>query len=125
VDGDTGANYASHIKFSVSGITGTVQSAVLRVYATSVTKDGPTVYVTTNDWTETDITWNTQPALISSGMDYAGMVRNKTWVEYNVTVQITGNGSYSFVLLPNGTDGVSFSAREGSQSPELVIIFSP
>jgi len=125
VDGDTGASYETYLKFSVSGITGTVQSAILRVYSTSVTQDGPIVYATTNDWTEAGITWSTRPTIISSGLDYISRIGNKSWVEYNVTVQITGDGTYSFVLVPSSKDAVSFLSREGGEPPQLVLIITP
>ena len=121
VDGDVGLNYESYLKFSVNGITGTVQSAVLRLYSTSSTVDGPIVYATDTNWTETGITWDTRPAFISSGLDDKGAIATGVWVEYDVTSVITGDGSYSFGLIPTSTDSVSFSPREGSQTPQLVI----
>ena len=124
MDGDIGASYGSHLKFTVSGVTGTVQSATLRVYSTSGTVDGPAVYATTNDWTETGINGNTLPALTSSGLDDKGAIASGVWTEYNVTAQITGDGTYSFGLIPTSTDAVSFSAREGSQPPQLVITYA-
>ena len=98
-----------------------VQSATLRVYATSSTVDGPDVYATTNNWTETGITWNTRPARTSAGMDDKGAIATGVWVEYNVTALITGDGTYSFVLVTTSIDAVSFSSHEGSQPPQLVL----
>jgi parallel beta-helix repeat protein len=125
MDGDTGANYEAYLKFALSGTTGTIQSAILRVYSTSSTVDGPTVYATTNNWTETGITWNTQPARTSSGLDDKGTISTGAWIEYNVTAQVTGNGTYSFVLVPTSTDAISFSSREGAQPPQLILTIAP
>ena len=125
MDGDTGASYETYLKFSVSGITGAIQSATLRVYSTSSTVDGPTVYATTNDWTETGITWNMRPARTSSELDDKAAIATGVWVEYNVTTVITGDGTYSFALIPTSTDAVSFSSREGSQPAQLVLTFAP
>jgi parallel beta-helix repeat protein len=121
----TGASYETYLKFTVSGIVGPVQSATLRVYSTSSTVDGPAVYATTNSWTETGITWNTRPALTSSGMDDKGAIATGVWVDYNVTLLITGDGTYSFVLVTTSTDSVSFSSHEGSQPPQLVLKIGP
>ncbi len=53
----------SYIRFTVSGTSGTVQSALLRVYSTTdSTRNGPAVYATGSTWTETGITWNNRPA---------------------------------------------------------------
>jgi len=125
LDSDIGASYETYLKFSVSGITGTIQSATLRVYSTSSTVDGPTVYATTNDWTETGITWNTRPPRTSSELDDKVAIATGVWVEYNVLPVITGNGTYSFALVPTNTDSVSFSAREGSQPSQLVLTIAP
>ena len=125
LDSDIGASYETYLKFSVSGITGTIQSATLRVFSTSSTVDGPTVYATTTTWSETGITWNTRPARTSSGLDHKVAINTGVWVEYNVLPVITSDGTYSFVLVPNSTDSVSFSAREGTQPPQLVLTFAP
>ena len=119
------ANYEGYLKFTVSGIAGSVQSATLRVYSTSSTVDGPAVYATTNDWTEAGITWNTRPVRTSNGMDDKGTIGTGVWVEYNVTPLITGDGIYSFVFVATSTDSVSFSSSEGSQAPQLVLTISP
>ena len=125
VDGDIGASYESYLKFTISGITGTIQNATLRVYSTSSTVDGPPVFATTNDWTETGISGNTRPAITSSGLDDMGAIASGVWSEYNVTAQITGDGTYSFAFIPTSTDAVSFSAREGNQPSQLVITIAP
>jgi parallel beta-helix repeat protein len=121
MDADAGTSYQAYIKFAVSGTTGTIQSAFLRVYSTSSTVDGPKIYATTNTWTETGITWNTQPAITSSVLDDKAAISTGVWSEYNVTAQVTGNGSYSFVLVPTSTDAVSFSSREGTKPPQLIL----
>lgn len=121
----TNVNYEGYLKFTVSGVVGSVQSATLRVYSTSSTVDGPAVYATTNDWTETGITWNTRPARTSDEMDDKGAIGTGVWIEYNVTPLITGDGIYSFVLVATSVDSVSFSSREGNQPPELVLMIGP
>ncbi|MBK7453902.1 MAG: DNRLRE domain-containing protein [Anaerolineales bacterium] len=121
VDSGTNENYEGHLMFTVSGVSEPVQSATLRVYSTSSTVDGPAVYATTNNWTETGITWNTRPARTSAGLDDKGAIATGVWVEYNVTALMTGDGSYSFVLVMTSTDAISFSTHEGSQPPQLIL----
>jgi parallel beta-helix repeat protein len=121
----TGANYQSYLKFTVSGVVGPLQSATLRLYSTSSTVDGPTVYGTDPNWTETGLTWNNRPAITSAGMDDKGAIATGIWIEYNVTPLVTGDGTYSFVLVNTSTDSVSFSSREGSQPPQLVLKIGP
>jgi hypothetical protein len=118
---DFGPNTEAYMRFTVSGLGGSVQSAVLRVYAESATGNGPAVYAVGNTWTESGITWNTKPAIISGLLDEVLAVSRDTWIEYDVTSFVSGNGTYSFVLVTNSSDGVSFSSREGSQPAQLVV----
>jgi hypothetical protein len=71
------------------------------------------------------VTWNTQPALLGSAVDNKGAIATSTWVEYDVTTLVSGNGTYTFALVADGTDGVTFSSREGSTPPQLVVTFGP
>jgi calcineurin-like phosphoesterase family protein len=115
----------SNLRFTVSGISGAIQSALLRVHSTTdSTRDGPEIYATGSTWTETGITWNNRPARTSGAADNKGSISKNTWVEYNVTALVTGNGTYSFVLAGDSNDNVSFSSREGSNPPQLVITFA-
>jgi len=115
----------SYLRFTVSGTSGTVQSALLRVYSTTdSTRNGPAIYATGSSWSETGITWNNRPARTSGAADNKGSISKDTWVEYNVTVLVTGNGTYSFVLAGDSNDDIIFSSREGSNPPQLVVTFN-
>jgi len=119
-------NTESYIRFTTSGVSGTIQSVELRVYiTTSGSNNGPAVYATNNTWTETGITWNNRPALTSGVIDNKGAIARNTWVTYTVTPQVTGNGTYSFALVGDVNDKIGFSSREGSQPPQLLITFNP
>ena len=123
VEAGTNANYETNLSFTVSGAPGPAQSAKLRLYATSGTVDGPAIYATNNNWTQTGVTWNTRPARTSARLDDKGAIASNTWIEFNVTPLLSGNGTYSFVLVSTSTDSASFSSREGSQPPQLVLSF--
>jgi hypothetical protein len=125
VDGASDPDIESFIRFTVTGISGAVQNARLRVYATTNgSTNGPAVYSTGTSWTETGITWNNRPVRTSSAVDNKGSISTNTWVEYNVTSLVQGNGTFSFVLAADSTDGITFSSRQASQPPQLVITFS-
>jgi len=47
-DGGSHPDVESYLRFTVSGVLGTVQSAKLRLYNTSGAADGPAVYTTTD-----------------------------------------------------------------------------
>jgi hypothetical protein len=124
-DGDSGAAQTSFMRFNVSGISGTIQSVKLRVYCTTNgTANGPASYLADNNWTESGsggVTWDTQPTLLSSASDNKGAFAAATWVEYDVTALVTADGTYTFALVADSNDGVTFSSREGGTSPELVV----
>jgi hypothetical protein len=57
-------------------------------------------------------------------VDNKEAIDKNTWVEYDVTSLVTGDGTYSFVLAGDSTNAVSFSSRQGIQPPQLVVTFS-
>jgi hypothetical protein len=80
------------------------------------------------DWAglETAITWNTRPARTSAATDDKGRIGSSTWVEYDVTSLVPGDGARSFVLATGSSDGIDFRSREYSDAtrrPELVLTY--
>ena len=75
-------------------------------------RTAPPVYTAGNSWTETAVNWNTRPARTSGHDRRQGSDRANTWVEFDVTPFVTGNGTYSFSLAQTTSDGVDFRSRE-------------
>jgi len=130
-DSGTGAGKDSYLKFSVGGVTGAVQSAKLRLRTTTAsnagTSNGPAAYTTGTGWTETGLTWSARPAVTSGATDDKGALAANTWVEWNVTPLVSGDGTYSFRLATTSTDGVIFHSKEASASanrPQLLVTFA-
>ncbi len=125
VDGAPDPIEESYLRFNVSGVSGAIQSAKLRVYVTANgTVNGPAVQLAGNAWTESTLTWNTRPALLSGAADNKGALPINAWVEYNVTSLVTGNGTYTFALIADSTDGAEFSSREGGFPSQLVVTYA-
>ncbi len=122
---DSGAAQTGYIRFTTSGISGSIQSVKLRVYcATNGTANGPSAYLADSNWIESGtggVTWNTQPTLLSGAFDNKGAIAADSWIEYDVTALVTGNGTYTFALVADSSDGITFSSREGVASPQLVV----
>ena len=89
-----------------------MQSAKLRLFNYNGTADGPAVYPTGNSWVESTLNWNTRPLRTSGATDDKAAITINTWVEYNVTPFVTGNGTYSFTVAGPSTDGIDFRSRE-------------
>jgi hypothetical protein len=118
----------SYLKFNVSGVTGSVQSATLRLRVIDAGPDGGSVFSVSNNfaatstpWTESGLNWNNAPAPSGSALDAAGSVSSNTWVELDVTSTITGNGTYSFAMAGGSNNVVEYSSSEGSNPPQLVV----
>ena len=125
-DGGSDPDVETYLRFNVTGVTGPIASAKLRLRTGSDTADGPAVYGT--DWTglETAVTWNARPARTSAATDDKGRIGSSTWVEYDVTSLVSGNGAHSFVLATGSSDGIDFRSREYSDTtrrPELVLTY--
>ena len=122
VDGDSGEEVESFVQFTVTGISSSVQNARVRLYnTTNASENGPAIYATHTSWTESEITWDQRPERTSEELDNRDSISEDSWVEYDVTGAVTGNGSFSFVLAADSNDAATFSSRQGSQPPELVI----
>lgn len=114
----------SLIRFTVTDVSGTVQQALLRLYTTkNGSKDGPAVYTSEASWSEKDLTWSKHPTPDKEALDNKEEINTESWVEYNVTSAVHGNGTFSFVLVADSEDAISFSSREGPHPPELVVTF--
>jgi hypothetical protein len=123
-DGGAEAAQITYIRFTVSGVNDVVQNVKLRVFATNGTDLGPTIQFAESDWTETGtkgITWKRQPTLLSGPMNTPGAIEDNAWVEYNVTAAVTGDGTYTFALITDNSDGIIVSSREGTAAPQLVV----
>lgn len=118
----------SFLKFTVSGLTGGIQSATLRLRVTVASSSGGSVYSASNDyrntttpWVESGINTNNAPNLLGNALSTVGSVTAGQWVDFDVTSAITGNGSFSFGMKNTSTTVVEYSSKEGADKPELVI----
>jgi hypothetical protein len=122
VDGDP--RYESFLRFEVSGLSGTVRRAKLRVYATDATANGPAVYTTGSAWQESTLTFQNKPAP-GTHLSTVGSMAAGTWVEWDVTAAVQGNGTVNLVVIPTGSDGTVFYSRNTSSNavnrPQLVV----
>ena len=124
---DSSPTRRTFMRFNVSGITAPVVSARLRMHvdsgSSSGSNSGGTYRLMSNtSWSESGPTWNSQPAINGATLGTIGAVAPNTWVELNVTGQITGNGVYSIGVTTTSSDGAAFDSRQtGSLAPQLVL----
>jgi PKD repeat protein len=113
--------YRSYLKFTVSGLTGAPTGARLRLFVADSSPDGGRIHTVANTWTETAITWNNAPVISGTALSSVGPVTIGTWIEFDVSAAVTGNGTYSFGILNNSSDSALYSSRESADSPELIV----
>ena len=115
----------SVLRFDLSGVTGTVASATLRIFPTSSQSTGFTVFsVADNTWGETTIVDANAPAFGAS-LGSSGPVSTGVWTNVTVTSVVTAGGQVSFGLSTTNSTALALSAREGASPPQLVITTTP
>jgi F5/8 type C domain-containing protein/calcineurin-like phosphoesterase family protein/glycosyl hydrolase family 99 len=122
VDAGSGERKVGYIRFTVDGLTGNPGSAIIQLYVRSGTVDGPTVQLAANTWDENKVTWANRPSLTGNGIEDKGALDTGTWVQYDVTSLITGNGTYTFAFENASRDGISFGSREDNARLPLLIL---
>ena len=122
---DASPTTTSYLKFDVSGLTGAVANATLRVWANTSQTTGYDVYsVPDTSWDESSITFNTAPSMATAVVGSSGPVSGGTWTTVDVTSLVSGNGTITLGLQTTNSTALSLSSREGSNPPELVITTS-
>jgi hypothetical protein len=109
-------------------VGGTVTKATLRLYAYDGSADGPQLYPAGNAWTEAGLTWDTMPARTGPLADDKGKIASNSWVEFDVTTLVGGNGTYTFELASSSSDGAYFWSKEATDAtlrPQLVLTVDP
>ncbi len=129
---DSSSDYRFFAKFDVAGLTAPVQRATLRLFVTDGSPVGGALYGVSNHllgtstpWLETSLTWNTAPPLAGVAVSSLGTVTAGTWVEFDVTPLVTGNGSVGFGVSSSSTNSVYYDSKEGAQRPELIVDTAP
>lgn len=118
---DAAPEQRSFLRFDVAGITGTVVSAKLRIFANSSSSTGHRISsVSDIGWVETSITYATAPVL-GPVIGSSGPFTGGQYIEVDVSAVVTGNGSLSFGLDTTSSTAIAYSSREGINPPQLII----
>src|SRR3954469_1866584 len=113
----------SYLRFSVSGLSGTVTKATLRIYNRTALDDGYAAYAVASDsWSESTINWGNAPAPAATATASSGKVAASTTTSLDVTPLVKGSGSVSFALATKSATAIALASREsGSTRPQLVV----
>ncbi len=119
--------YKSYFKFTLSGV-GAFDAAKLRLYVLDATSIAGTVHAVSNDYAGTTTSWvengihgNNAPAITAPALGSLGSTSNGTWIEFDVTPAITGDGTYSFALQSTSSNSGRYGSKESTNKPQLVL----
>ena len=115
---------ASYLKFTVSGLSGTVQRAILQLQENGDPGDA-TLRVhrgSHNNWIETTLSDATAPAESGQIGISTGTIAINDSVSLDVTPWITGNGTYTAIVkLDAGGNDIWFGSEESARKPQLIV----
>ena len=128
---DAAQDFGAYLKFNVSGLSGDVQAARLRLWVVDAGPDGGYVWATspyyletTTLWQETGLTWNNAPYAICCEYPVAPQLANR-WVEVDVTPAVldalADSGRVSLTIWGGSANTVGYSSKEGLHPPQLVV----
>jgi MYXO-CTERM domain-containing protein len=121
------------LKFVVPATVGTVTAARLFMHTNldpSANGDGGEVYtVTSHQWSETTLTWDTRPERSANSHGRIGPAAGNEWVSLDLGTAITAPGTYSFAVAAPAAyaNGTHFYSKEGSptNAPYLRLSYDP
>ncbi|MCW2598699.1 MAG: hypothetical protein JWM02_528 [Frankiales bacterium] len=118
---DSSPDARSYLRFDLSGVTGTVTRAILRITPTSSLSAGLDVRSVVDDtWTERGITFNNAPAIGPVGAT-SGAGTSGTALAVDVTSIVTAGGHVNLVLTARSSTAVSLASRESTTPPSLTV----
>ncbi len=111
----------SYLRFDLVGVSGVVARATLRVYANSALSSGIDARrVATDTWSESTLTYSNAPAT-GNIIATSGVISASTWITWDVTSYVVGNGAYTIALTSSNPTALSLASREATNKPQLVI----
>ncbi len=122
-DPGTGPTYRSYLRFNVTGLTGQVLSAKLRLYTTDTSTDIQSVLntVTNPNWIETgtgSITWNNAPSIGSTVLGSSSVPTVNAYNEITLSPSaVTGNGLVTFAIRSSGHEQRDLQQQGGRERP--------
>jgi PKD repeat protein len=115
----------TYLRFVVSGVTGPVTGATLRLWVVDGSVGSGALYaVPETPWTEGTLTWNTKPD-VGNLLAASKAATLGTWLEFDLSRVVSGDGTYSFALKDGPSNTAWYSSKEGADDPQLVLTVGP
>jgi acid phosphatase type 7 len=117
----------AYIKFTVTGIPAgsTEVRAVLRLWASTSASATFTARAVASSWTESALTWNTQPPLGTALASVTGVTAGQ-YYEFDVSSHVNGDGTYALAITGSGAQAKFVSTESSARTPpELGLTWTP
>jgi hypothetical protein len=115
----------TYIRFDLSGISGTITRATLRVFPNANHTAGIEAHRgTSSPWTETGITYQNAPAYDAAIVATFGPLVTGTWASVDVTASVNGT-TLTLVLTTSSVTQTNMSSRETANPPVLIVEYTP
>jgi chitodextrinase len=114
----------AYLRFTVQGLEGyPILHAYLQVYAGTKSNIGiNAMSVANNNWVENTVTYNNAPTL-GALLGSSGSFTAGSWITFDVTPYITGEGTYSIGITTPGSSTLKFASKEsGKNEAQLIIV---
>ncbi|WP_426503119.1 DUF7594 domain-containing protein [Dactylosporangium sp. McL0621] len=111
----------SYLRFSVSGLSGTITSATLQLYSFSTSTLGLKVLTVPAPWAESTLTYTNAPAMgaeVGAGPNIAV----NTWASIDITAAVAGNGTVGLGLTTARTGTNKVASRESAATPPTLVV---
>jgi beta-glucanase (GH16 family) len=111
----------TYLKFAA--VPANAMDVRLRLYVSDATNLSPYVRLSSSNWSESTVTWNTRPGLSGTRINAVDPLGPAgAYYEWNVTSLTPAvGGTVSFTVVPRSTDGAVFDSRENAHPPQLVV----
>jgi len=114
----------SFLKFDVTGVSGPITSAQLKVRTSTSMSDLWLYWLVHSNWTETNLTWNYFPGP-GGDLGHFYNLYGQAWYSFDVRSYVTGNGTYSLGFANSNPTYSYLWSRESSDKPTLEITYVP
>jgi len=110
----------AYVRFDVTGVGGPSPASLQLYFLSSVSQVISVHAVADTTWNELAMTYATAPQL-GPALDSVTSVGSGTWVSFDVSAAIAGDGPVSFGVTTSGTTAARISSREGSNPAQLLV----
>jgi acid phosphatase type 7 len=121
---DASPTRRAFLRFNVTGLTGPVTRATLRLYSRTRHSTGFDVRgVSNTGWAERTLTHANAPSPSATSAAASGRLSSRAWTAIDVTGLVTGNGNVAFALTTTSRTNLELATKEGgsSTSPQLIV----